>query len=86
MMAGDVLSWDVASLSRSEFALSAVPNHAAAPSSLESRFFADDGLWREAPLLTGQDSFDPLPDVRNILVTGGEGFMCVLADPSDDMI
>ena len=43
--------------------------------SLESRFFVDDGLWRNAPLLTGHGSFDPLPEVRNILVTGGEGFM-----------
>ncbi|KAK3719049.1 hypothetical protein LTR37_004613 [Vermiconidia calcicola] len=48
---------------------------AATPSSLESRFFADDGLWRDAPLLTGQSSFDPLPDVRVIMVTGGEGFI-----------
>jgi dTDP-glucose 4,6-dehydratase len=46
-----------------------------ASSCLESRFFADDGLWREAPVLTGQGCFDPLPDVRNILVTGGEGFI-----------
>lgn len=43
--------------------------------SLESRFFVDDGCWRDAPILTGQTSFEPLPDVRNILVTGGEGFI-----------
>ncbi|EMC95287.1 hypothetical protein BAUCODRAFT_48602, partial [Baudoinia panamericana UAMH 10762] len=43
--------------------------------SLESRFFVDDGIWREAPLLTGKGGFEPLPDVRNILVTGGEGFI-----------
>jgi hypothetical protein len=47
------------------------------PGSLESRFFVDDGLWKEAPKLTGQGSFTPLPDVRNIMVTGGEGFMSV---------
>ena len=46
-----------------------------APSSLEARFFTDDGLWRTAPILTGQGSFAPNPDVHNILVTGGEGFM-----------
>lgn len=45
--------------------------------SLESRFFIDNGLWRDAPMLTGQTSFEPLPDVRNIMVTGGEGFMLV---------
>ncbi|KAK4499053.1 hypothetical protein PRZ48_009565 [Zasmidium cellare] len=44
-------------------------------SSLPSRFFIDDNLWRDAPLLTGQTSFEPLPDVKNILVTGGEGFI-----------
>ncbi|CAK1362799.1 unnamed protein product [Cercospora beticola] len=43
--------------------------------SLESRFFIDDGCWRNAPILTGQTSFEPLPDVHNILVTGGEGFI-----------
>jgi len=53
----------------------------AAQSRLESRFFVDDGLWREAPLLTGQGQFEPLPDVKNILVTGGEGFMCVAVRP-----
>ena len=54
-----------------------IPQLTAKPGSpsLESRFFADDGLWREAPMLTGQVSFEPLPDVRNILVTGGEGFV-----------
>ncbi|KAF2218088.1 hypothetical protein CERZMDRAFT_92707 [Cercospora zeae-maydis SCOH1-5] len=43
--------------------------------SLPSRFFLDDGCWKDAPLLTGHTSFEPLPDVRNILVTGGEGFI-----------
>lgn len=28
-------------------------------------------------MLTGQTSFEPLPDVKNIMVTGGEGFMWV---------
>ncbi|GAB7363560.1 hypothetical protein MBLNU230_g3827t1 [Neophaeotheca triangularis] len=45
------------------------------PTSLSARFFEDDGLWKEAPLLTGHTRFEPLPDVRNILVTGGEGFI-----------
>lgn len=45
------------------------------PTSLESRFFVDDGAWNGAPLLTGQTDFAPLADVKNILVTGGEGFM-----------
>ncbi|RMY85657.1 hypothetical protein D0861_06324 [Hortaea werneckii] len=43
--------------------------------SLDTRFFVDDGLWRKAPMLTGQSSCGPLPDVKNILVTGGEGFI-----------
>jgi len=45
------------------------------PTSLESRFFVDDGTWHDAPVLTGQTAFTPLADVKNILVTGGEGFM-----------
>lgn len=45
------------------------------PTSLESRFFVDEGTWHDAPVLTGQTSFTPLPNVKNILVTGGEGFM-----------
>jgi len=45
------------------------------PTSLESRFFVDDGTWHDAPVLTGQTAFTPLASVKNILVTGGEGFM-----------
>lgn len=48
---------------------------ATATTSLESRFFLDDGIWHDAPILTGQTSFKPLAGVKNILVTGGEGFM-----------
>lgn len=32
-------------------------------------------VWKEAPILKGTTSFEPLPDVRNIMVTGGAGFM-----------
>jgi len=45
------------------------------PTSLESRFFIDNGTWHDAPLLTGQTCFEPLADVKNILATRGEGFM-----------
>lgn len=46
------------------------------PTSLESRFFVDDGTWHDAPILTGQNApFRPLPDCKSILVSGGEGFM-----------
>jgi hypothetical protein len=41
--------------------------------SLDSRFFVDDGTWHDAPVLTGQTAFTPLANVKNILVTGGEG-------------
>lgn len=40
-----------------------------------TRFFTDFGIWREAPILIGSTKFEPLPDVKNIMVTGGEGFM-----------
>jgi hypothetical protein len=35
----------------------------------------DDGVWRDAPILTGSTKFEPLADVKNIMVTGGAGFM-----------
>lgn len=35
----------------------------------------DDGIWRDAPVLTGQTQWQPLTGVKNIQVTGGEGFM-----------
>ncbi len=38
-------------------------------------FFEDYGIWQHAPVLTGSTKFEPLPDVKNIMVTGGAGFM-----------
>jgi hypothetical protein len=35
----------------------------------------DDGVWKEAPILTGSTKFEALPDVKNIMITGGAGFM-----------
>lgn len=32
-------------------------------------------VWKQAPVLKGSTSFEPLPDVNNIMVTGGAGFM-----------
>lgn len=31
--------------------------------------------WKNAPVLTGTTKFEPRPDVKNIMVTGGAGFM-----------
>ncbi|KAL2752733.1 hypothetical protein ACRALDRAFT_1065792 [Sodiomyces alcalophilus JCM 7366] len=39
------------------------------------KFFEDDGIWKDAPLLTGTTKFEPLPHVKNIMVTGGAGFI-----------
>jgi len=39
-------------------------------------FFEDFGVWQHAPVLTGSTKFNTLPDVKNIMVTGGAGFMC----------
>lgn len=44
-----------------------------------SRHFLDSGIWKEAPVLTGTTEFAPLPDCKNILITGGAGFMFVPA-------
>ena len=42
--------------------------------SVENRL-RDTGIWKDAPLLTGETKFEPLPDVKNIMITGGAGFM-----------
>jgi hypothetical protein len=44
---------------------------------LNPRLYVKDELWQQAPVLTGSTKFDPLPDARNILITGGAGFMYV---------
>jgi hypothetical protein len=41
------------------------------------RFFEDFGVWKESPVLKGSTQFEPLPDVKNIMITGGAGFMYV---------
>jgi hypothetical protein len=38
-------------------------------------FFEDFGVWKNAPILTGSTKFEPLPGVKNIMITGGAGFM-----------
>jgi hypothetical protein len=40
-----------------------------------NRFFEDFGVWKEAPVLIGTTKYEPLPDVKNIMITGGAGFM-----------
>ncbi|KAF3902217.1 ADP-L-glycero-D-manno-heptose-6-epimerase [Orbilia brochopaga] len=42
--------------------------------SVENRL-KDTGIWKEAPLLTGATKYEPLPDVKNIMITGGAGFI-----------
>ncbi|KUI60358.1 hypothetical protein VP1G_07561 [Cytospora mali] len=37
--------------------------------------FGDFGVWKEAPVLIGTTKFEPLPDVKNIMITGGAGFI-----------
>ena len=41
------------------------------------QFFENYGVWKDAPILTGTTKFEPLPDVKNIMITGGAGFMFV---------
>lgn len=38
-------------------------------------FFEEYGIWKEAPVLIGTTKFTPLPDVKNIMITGGAGFI-----------
>ncbi|KAF3911263.1 ADP-L-glycero-D-manno-heptose-6-epimerase [Arthrobotrys entomopaga] len=42
--------------------------------SVENRL-RDTGVWKNAPLLKGATKFEPLPDVHNIMITGGAGFI-----------
>ncbi len=42
---------------------------------VNGNFFEDFGVWKNAPILTGSTKFEPLPDVKNIMITGGAGFM-----------
>ena len=44
---------------------------------LNPRGYLTDDLWIQAPILTGSTKFEPLDDAKNILVTGGAGFMYV---------
>ncbi|KAI0128880.1 putative rhamnose biosynthetic enzyme 2 [Xylariales sp. AK1849] len=39
------------------------------------KFFDEGGIWNKAPVLTGSTRFEPLPDVKNIMITGGAGFI-----------
>lgn len=50
-------------------------NGAATTKVTKPRFFEDYGIWKQAPILTGSTKFEPLPDVKNIMITGGAGFM-----------
>ena len=53
----------------------ALSNGAIAASSGTNRFFEDYGVWKDAPVLIGTTKYEPLPDVKNIMITGGAGFM-----------
>lgn len=39
------------------------------------RYHQDLDVWKQAPILKGTTNFEPRPDVKNIMVTGGAGFM-----------
>ncbi|CAK7273631.1 hypothetical protein SEPCBS57363_005748 [Sporothrix epigloea] len=40
-----------------------------------ANFFEEFGVWKDAPVLTGSTKFEPLPGVKNIMITGGAGFI-----------
>ncbi|KAF2106685.1 hypothetical protein BDV96DRAFT_507445 [Lophiotrema nucula] len=42
---------------------------------LNPRSYVTPQLWKQAPVLKGSTKFEPLVDARNILVTGGAGFI-----------
>ncbi|KAI4915896.1 hypothetical protein J4E90_004342 [Alternaria incomplexa] len=42
---------------------------------LNARSHVKQELWEQAPILIGSTNFEPLPDAKNILITGGAGFI-----------
>ncbi|KAL6702472.1 hypothetical protein ACN47E_001627 [Coniothyrium glycines] len=42
---------------------------------LNPRSYVKDQVWEQAPVFTGSTKFEPLIDAKNILVTGGAGFI-----------
>ncbi|USP77352.1 Trifunctional UDP-glucose 4,6-dehydratase/UDP-4-keto-6-deoxy-D-glucose 3,5-epimerase/UDP-4-keto-L-rhamnose-reductase RHM1 [Curvularia clavata] len=42
---------------------------------LNPRSYVKEELWKKAPVFTGSTCFAPLEDVKNILITGGAGFI-----------
>ncbi|AEO68920.1 uncharacterized protein THITE_2118740 [Thermothielavioides terrestris NRRL 8126] len=58
-----------------------IPNGSTSPNAVANDlcqaqgFLEEYGVWKEAPVLIGTTKFEPLPDVKNIMVTGGAGFI-----------
>ncbi|KAH7372275.1 hypothetical protein BKA66DRAFT_468601 [Pyrenochaeta sp. MPI-SDFR-AT-0127] len=42
---------------------------------LNPKSYVKEELWRQAPVFTGSTKFEPLPDAKGILITGGAGFI-----------
>ncbi|ORY15009.1 hypothetical protein BCR34DRAFT_559351 [Clohesyomyces aquaticus] len=42
---------------------------------LNPKSYVTAELWKQAPVLKGSTKFEPLPESRNILITGGAGFI-----------
>ena len=42
---------------------------------LNAKSHVEQELWKQAPILIGSTNFESLPDAKNILITGGAGFM-----------
>ncbi|KAF2806130.1 dTDP-D-glucose 4,6-dehydratase [Mytilinidion resinicola] len=42
---------------------------------LNPKSYVAPEVWTQAPLLTGTTKFEPLPNIKNIMVTGGAGFI-----------
>ncbi|KAG5950849.1 hypothetical protein E4U53_004304 [Claviceps sorghi] len=63
--------------SSSETRPSSVSNDAATGKEINSScgYLPNPDVWKEAPTLKGTTAFEPLPDARNIMVTGGAGFI-----------
>lgn len=48
-------------------------------------FLQDTDVWQNAPALTGSTKFEPRADTKNVMITGGAGFMYEIIQLTDTL-
>ena len=57
-----------------DWSLSKSHANASSPDTFTAKL-QDTGIWKDAPILKGVTRFEPNQDTKNIMITGGAGFM-----------